>query len=117
MDDSDKRKAIADRLREARRLSGLSQGQVAQIMGLHRPSVSEVEAGNRRVSAEELSKFAEIYEVSVGYLTGDAPDSLALDDPRLELAARELQKLKPESLDTLLRALAALRATDEKGGA
>lgn len=116
MDETDKRKAIAERLREARRLSGLSQGQVAQMMNLHRPSVSEIEAGNRRVSAEELSRFAEIYEVSVGYLTGEAPDSLGLDDPRLELAARELKKLNSESLDKLLRALAALRAADDKGG-
>lgn len=116
MDDTDKRKAIAGRLREARRLSGLSQGQVAQMMNLHRPSISEVEAGNRRVSAEELSRLAEIYEVSVGYLTGETPDSLGLDDPNLEMAARELQKLSPESLDKLLRALAALRTADQKGG-
>lgn len=114
MHETDKRKDIARRLREARRLSGLSQGQVAQMMNLHRPSVSEIEAGNRRVSAEELSRFAEIYEVSVAYLMGAAPDSLTLDDPRLELAARELKKLTPESLDKLLRALAALRAADEK---
>jgi len=87
------------------------------MMSLHRPSVSEIEAGNRRVSAEELSRLAEIYEVSVGYLTGEAPESLALDDPRLELAARELKKLNPESLDKLLRALAALRAADDKGDA
>jgi transcriptional regulator with XRE-family HTH domain len=114
MSETHKRKEIARRLREARRLSGLSQGQVAQMMKLHRPSVSEIEAGNRRVSAEELSRFAEIYEVSVTYLTGVAPDSLTLDDPRLELAARELKKLTPESLDKLLRALAALRAADKK---
>ena len=117
MEDTDKRKAIAGRLREARRLSGLSQGQVALMMKLHRPSISEIEAGNRRVSAEELSHFAEIYEVSVTYLTGDAPDSLGLDDPRLELAARELRNLSPESLEKLLRALAALRSADEAGGA
>ncbi len=117
MDAIQKRKVIADRLREARRLSGLSQGQVAQMMNLHRPSISEIEAGNRKVSAQELSRFSEIYEVSTAYLMGDTPDSLALDDPRLELAARELKKLSPESLDNLLRALAALRAADEKGDA
>ena len=114
MSELDKRKTIAKRLREARRLSGLSQGQVAQTMKLHRPSVSEIEAGNRRVSAEELSRFAEIYEVSVEYLIGDVPANLELNDPRLELAARELKKLTPESLDKLLKALAALRASEEK---
>jgi transcriptional regulator with XRE-family HTH domain len=114
MEDRDRRRAIAGRLKMARRLSGLSQGQVAQLMKLHRPAISEIEAGNRGVRAEELSRFAEIYDVSVTYLTGDTPDTLAIDDPRLQLAARELQNLSPESLDKLLKALAALRAGDEE---
>ena len=113
MEREDRRHAIAARLKEARHLSGLSQGQVAQMMKLHRPSISEIEAGNRRVDAEELGRFAKIYDVSVGYLTGESPDSLAIDDPRLVLAARELRKLSPESLDKLLKALAALRTTDD----
>lgn len=87
------------------------------MMQLHRPSVSEIEAGNRRVSAEELARFAHIYDVSMAYLAAETPDTLAVDDPRLQLAARELQKLSPESLDKLLRALAALRSTDEGSGA
>ena len=106
----EKRQAIASRLREARKLSGLSQGQVAQFMNLHRPSISEIEAGNRRVSAEELTRLAELYDVSVAYLTGEASDSVSLDDPSLELAARELRKLPPESLEKLLQALAASRS-------
>ena len=112
---SDTRRLIALRLREARQLAGLSQGQVAKLMGLHRPSVTEIEAGNRRVSAEELSRFAQIYDVSLAYLTGDAPETLGLDDPRLKLAARELQKLSPESLEQLLKVLAALRTGEEPG--
>ena len=115
MDDLERRRATASRLRESRRLSGLSQGQAAQRMTMHRPTVSEIEAGNRRVSAEELSRFAALYEVTVGYLTGDSPDALALDDPRLQLAARELHKLPPESLNKLLQALAAMRSEDEEG--
>lgn len=103
---------IAARLREARKLSGLSQGQVAKIMGMHRPSVTEMEAGNRGVSAEELTQLAGIYEVSVAYLVGEVSDTMDVDDPRLQLAARELGKLSPDALNSLLRALAAFR-TDE----
>lgn len=114
MDDVERRRATAARLREARRLSGLSQGQAAQRMSMHRPTVSEIEAGNRRVSAEELSRFASLYDVSVAYLTGDSPETMALDDPRLQLAARELRKLPSESLDRLLQALAALRTDNGK---
>jgi transcriptional regulator with XRE-family HTH domain len=114
MSDKEKRLEIARRLREARHLSGLSQGQVAQRMKLHRPSISEIEAGNRRVSVDELKQFAELYDVSLSYLTGEAPDSMSLDDPNLQLAARELKKLPPESLERLLTALAALKAGNKK---
>jgi len=116
-EEEDRRQAIAGRLREARRLSGLSQGQVAKLMGMHRPSISEIEAGNRRVSVDELAKLADLYEVSMAYLAGSAPDAVARDDPKLELAARELSKLSPDNLDRLLRALAVFRAeADEHKG-
>jgi transcriptional regulator with XRE-family HTH domain len=82
-----RRAAMAVRIKEARKLAGLSQGQVAKMLGLHRPSVSEIEAGNRRVSADELTRMAGIFDVSVSWLLGEAPDTLQPDDPRLELAA------------------------------
>jgi transcriptional regulator with XRE-family HTH domain len=113
MDDTERRRATASRLREARRLSGFSQGQAAKRMDMHRPTISEIEAGNRKVSVEELSRFATLYDVGVAYLTGDAPDTMSLEDPRLQLAARELQKLPAESLDKLLQALAAFRSDDK----
>jgi transcriptional regulator with XRE-family HTH domain len=105
---------LAVRLKEARKLAGLSQGQVASIMNLHRPSVSEIESGNRRVSAQELSKFAEIYDVSTAWLLGKSADALSVDDPKLELAARELAKLKPDDLSKLLKLLAAMRSGDDE---
>ena len=79
------------------------------MLGLHRPSVSEMEAGNRRVSADEVVQLGEIYDVSVAWLLGEAPETLDVHDPRLELAARELAKLKPDDLENLLRLLAAMR--------
>ena len=106
------RSAIAERLREARKAAGLSQGQVAKLLQMHRPTISEIEAGNRRVSAEELVKFAETYDVTVSWLLGEAAEQLEMDDPRLQLAARELSKLKPDDLDRLLRLLASMRNSE-----
>ena len=107
--DSAKRAQIAEYLKEARKLAGLSQGHVAGMLGLHRPSVTEMEAGNRRISADELARHAEIYDVSVAWLLGEAPETLDAQDPPLELAARELSKLKPDDLKRLLKLLAAVR--------
>src|ERR1700674_1663190 len=111
-----RRSRIADRLKEARKLAGLSQGHVAKILGLHRPSISEMEAGNRRVSADELARLAEIYDVSVAWLLGEAPETIDAQDPRLELAARELTKLKPDDLERLLKLLAAMRSNSIPNG-
>lgn len=107
-----KRSVIAVRLREARKMAGLSQGQVAKLLGWHRPTISEIEAGNRRVSAEELSRFAEIYDVTVSWLLAETAEQLETHDPRLQLAARELSKLKPDDLDRLMRLLASMRSSD-----
>ncbi len=112
----DKRLLIASRLREARKMAGLSQGHVAKILEMHRPTISEIEAGNRRVSAEELSRFAEIYDVTVSWLLAESPEQLDTDDPRLQLAARELSKLKPDDLDRLMRLLASMRNSDSDEG-
>lgn len=109
-----KRVQIAKRLRNAREAAGVSQGQVARLLGMHRPTISEIEAGNRRVSAEELKTFAETYDVTVSWLLGESAEQLETDDPRLQLAARELSKLKSEDLDRLLKLLASMRNSDEE---
>jgi transcriptional regulator with XRE-family HTH domain len=101
--------AIPARLRAARENAGLSQGQVAKLMGLHRPSISELEAGNRRVSAEELARLAELYDVKVAWVLGETPERVASDDPKLQLAARELSKLKPDDLERLMTLIAAMK--------
>lgn len=111
------RNKIAVRIREARKLAGLSQTQVANILGIHRPSVTEIEAGNRRVSAEELARMAELFDVSVAWLVGKASESIESDDPRVELAARELNRLKPDDLERLLKLLAAIRTEPKDGKA
>jgi transcriptional regulator with XRE-family HTH domain len=100
--------SVGNRLRLARQQAGLSQGQVARMMNMHRPTISEIEAGRRRVAAEELADFARIYEVSVAWLTGSEEADDEIDD-RVKLAARELAKLKPDDLDNVLRLLATMR--------
>ena len=104
-----RREIIATRLRVARELAGLSQGQVAKLLEMHRPSISEAEAGRRRVSAEELAELARIYGVGVSWLAGEEVESGDRERDRIELAARELTKLKPEDRGRLFQLFAALR--------
>jgi transcriptional regulator with XRE-family HTH domain len=103
-----KKVAIGARIKMAREMAGLSQGQVAKLMGLHRPSVTEMEAGNRRVSTDELEQLAVHFDVSTAWLLGE-DEAESVDAAKLQLAARELEKLKPEDLDRLMKVLSTIR--------
>ena len=81
---------------------------MAKILGLHRPSISEIEAGRRGVSAEELSALSKTYGVGVSWLVEAEEPDVVRD--RLELAARELGKLKPDDLDRVIQLLTSLRS-------
>ena len=100
--------AIATRLREARKLAGLSQDQVAALLTLHRPAISEIEAGNRRVAAEELMKFAETYAVTPSWLLGVSTKELETDDPQFQKVACALRRLKPNDFDRVTKLLATM---------
>lgn len=104
---------IALRLRSAREQSGLSQGQTAKLLGFQRPTISEIEAGRRKVSSVEVTQFAEIYGVSAAWLLDSETES---PDPVLELAARELAKVKKEDLNTVLEFLRTLSKADSRDG-
>lgn len=103
------KEAVAQRLRLAREQAGLSQGQVAKLLKMHRPTISEIEAGRRSVSAQELGRFAELYAVELEWLLGADEGAQGLQSAKARLAARELEKLRPQDLDRLLRLIASLR--------
>jgi len=109
-----KKLQIAQRLRLARENAGLSQGQIAKMMGLHRPSVSEMEAGRRNVSSEEISRLAGIYKVDVSWLTCTEEEEPNPHKDRISLAARELAKLSEEDFERLQQLIKALRPGKEK---
>lgn len=97
---------VYERIRAARVQSGLTQEQVARLLSYQRPTISEIEAGRRKVSSDELVSFAKVFGVSIEWLaSGDVPG----EDPNVQLAARELAKLKSEDLNRVLKLLRTLR--------
>lgn len=96
------RSDVARRLREARERAGMSQGQAARSLQMHRPTISECEAGRRKVAAEELLQFAQLYRVTTAWLIGDVDPTAS---PEIAVAARELAKLKPEDREKVLEFL------------
>ena len=55
-------KAVGQRLRQARRDAGLTQAQVAEILGRPQSYVSKCERAELRVDSGEFVRFIEIYD-------------------------------------------------------
>lgn len=110
---TEKRKIIASRLAIARKRAGLSQSQVALKIGLQRPSISEIEAGRRRVAAEELALFAELYSVDMDWLAGRGEEKVDPIRDNFQLAARNIAGLKKEDLEKVIDLLSSLKSEGE----
>ena len=104
---SSDREKIAVRLKDARVLSGLSQAQAANELGIQRPAISEIEAGKRKVSAEEIIQFANLYKVNTAWLL-DGEESDEYMDEQIKFAARELSKMNKDDVQRLLAVLKIL---------
>lgn len=102
---------VAERLRLGREQAGLSQGQVARLLDMHRPTISEIEAGRRRVEATELARFADIYAVTLDWLTGKTDIRANLEDERLKVVARDLDKMSDTDLSRVLEFIASIQGT------
>ena len=77
-------KLVGSRLREAREVLGLTQGDVAGALGIPRTSVIALEAGRRKVTGLELRRLARLYRRDVHWLLGEddlAPPTLTTTQP------------------------------------
>ena len=84
--------ALSERLRQLRVASGMSQAKLAERMVLSRTAITQIEAGNREITADELARFGTVF--------GQSPSSL--------LASWENPSERPVSTrDTLLDELLA----------
>lgn len=61
---------LCRRLRELRKDHGLTQEQMGAIIGVHKGTISYYEKGRNRPSMEDLSKFADHFNISLDYFAG-----------------------------------------------
>lgn len=90
------------RLRECREKAGFSQKQVAVILKLSGPSVSNWENGKTNPTYENMARLADLYQVNVDYLMGrdlegktDVQEEMT-DDERELWELREAARRDPE---------------------
>lgn len=113
-EDETERKRLGDRLREARKYLGLKQEDVAAHLGLPRTALVDIESGQRRVEAIELTRLAKLYTQPVSYFTGEDVAAAALS-PSIAHLARQAAALSEQDREELSRFVEYLRARSQAG--
>jgi transcriptional regulator with XRE-family HTH domain len=99
---------LGRRLQTFRRLSGRTQMDIAEALGLSRPSIAAIEAGQRRLSGKLLLELAKAYGVQLSDLVREAPVMASLQAQfRLPSDATPAER---SELDTAIAALQTLSA-------
>ena len=97
---------VGARVRLRRRLLGLTQGQLAEALGITFQQVQKYERGTNRVSASMLVRIARRLDTTVAALVGE--ESVSTTSPRL------LETLATPDALALLQAYARIHRTRAK---
>lgn len=86
-------KIIGERIAELRKLKGLSQEELAVRVKISRPSLAQIELGNRSVDILELQKFAGVLEFSLDdFVSKDfEPSAAGEEQPATKLAKQQVR--------------------------
>lgn len=79
---------IAEKIKKLRTDAGLSQEELAKMIGVSRPTLSQIELGERILKWPEIDKLAEIFEISVSEFHEKQREPLKAerkDDPHVKL--------------------------------
>lgn len=74
---------LKNNLKNERKKLGYSQKQLAQILNVSQQTVGSWEVGRTEPDAKTLTKLANVFGVSVDYLTGHTPSSKAVSQEHL----------------------------------
>ena len=92
--------SFGQNLKKMRKQHGVTQGELANIVGIEKSSVSKYETANVIPSIDILKKIASVFNVSVDYLLGSEEQQKSTNEIPIESASTLSQK-KQELLELL----------------
>lgn len=106
------RRAMGERLKEAREYLGFSQEEVAKYLGIQRTALSNIETGQRKLEALELTKLAALYKRPTSFFTGKQSETESFA-PDVEHLARKVAELSYQDRAELSRFADFLKSRDQ----
>lgn len=103
-------KTLYERLKESRKNLKLSQEYVAKVLGIHRTTVTAIESGVRKVSADELKMFSELYGVSINELMYEEKEN-----DEVKLFARTFSELSENDKKEILNLMEFKKKVKQQG--
>ena len=92
-------KQIGQRITEVRKMKGLSQEDLAKSIKISRPSLAQIELGNRRVDIFELQKLSMVLEFSLDdFMSKDFSVSQDVDVKEEKRAKKEEERISVPTL-------------------
>lgn len=86
---------MGERIKELRKASGMTQTELAEKMGVTKGTVSTWETNSRTPSFNTLNQLCELFDKSMGYVTGqsDIPGhSRIMEEEAVDLAQSEVEE-------------------------
>ena len=90
---------LGEKIKKTRKSLGLSQERVAKSLGINRVAISQIESGDRKITAEEVARLSRIFNVPSNILLGlDKDIEIILEKNNLskQKAKREIRISVPQ---------------------
>ncbi len=97
-------KELGNRISKLRKIKGYSQNELAKFLGISRPSLTQIELGNRNVTVIELKKIADNLSISIDKLLSQdfatedinftSPDVIDSQEFRISIPKLKVDKFK-----------------------
>lgn len=117
---------IGYRIKSLREKNNWSQLTLSEKLGINNSVLSRIEAGNRKVEDELITKFAKVFDVSSDYLLGHTDDVKKAETSKQDnteevdwpeaynVLRRANKKLTPKEKQKMLRLIENLFLDDEE---
>jgi len=113
---------VGSEIRKLREASGMSQEELAGLIGVSRPSMVNIESGKRKISAQELIQFAAIFGLTLDQLVNPSlrpeigvEESTAADSPKESMRISIPRENYDKFREVLLYILAKIGARPNVG--